>query len=772
MFHSVAPSVTADGQAQQQLQHIAPRPPRYPNDEDLGPNSSQPQQQEQQEQQQSTSHFIEVKSETGSEPFKIQSARGTPKGPLPIDVQLKLLTSVLKHDPFNCAIRKTTQAWESISREQGIRARTCSRRFDNIIQASIARRDRPVGTPEQQAEKKQLLEKLLEMMNRPQALKRMQKKRRYRSEETDRRLLQETIRLNPFAQKVGQVAKAWEDVRDALKMKVHARQCIRRVNRMVKPYQLRERMYKGNIPDEMKETNDDLVKQVIQLMNSSGLNQSLDDHSNDEDGVSDSEDQEDPFMDGKDRDNAQEDDELEDDEDDDMVSASESENNPASKIDGVQQQSVAVTGSPPALVVSPTSTQPTTSSSTSTQPTTSSSASTTSGPSTSSVVPTPAKRGRPRNNQNTAPQITEKTRKRLSTGSDTKMEIEMVDSKSLQQQQQPLSHDGPSLDTDLAAASASVEPRYPGQRALSHTATLSPPHPVYSPPGPHSQGPVNDHLYPPPPQASYQHMDYRRPLKHVRSDSRGEYDTVSHPTREMEESNYRHGAYAGRGQQSIGPQNHPDQSREPVMDGYPRHVGGGYHASAASAGVPGNNFDEGHEGIPPPSSQNLREVLGELRYIQDRLAQMEEQKRDDSKKQASMRYLIDKLQHQVQVQQKQLYDLQNQLRYGYPTSPSQQKQQNQGALGGGPVSPPPHHYHEQRHSSPLQGSLGTTPSSSSGGAPPLPPSSTARYSEHHNNAAPYQMNVPGRSSMEHPHQDIPHHSSSYSRSDVQYHRDR
>ncbi|KAG0327056.1 hypothetical protein BG000_001106 [Podila horticola] len=201
---------------------------------------------------------------------QIQSARSAPKGPLPIETQIQLLRSVLQHDPFNCPIRRTTQAWECIAREQGIRARTCARRFDNIMQASIAGRDRQTGTEEQVETKKALLEQLLVMMNQPQALVRMQKKRRYRSEEADRKLLLETIRLNPFGQKVGQVAKAWEDIRDALKMKVHARQCIRRVNRMIKPYQLRERMYKGNIPEEMQEGNDELIKQVIQLMKAGG----------------------------------------------------------------------------------------------------------------------------------------------------------------------------------------------------------------------------------------------------------------------------------------------------------------------------------------------------------------------------------------------------------------------------------------------------------------------------------------------------------------------
>ncbi|KAF9185503.1 hypothetical protein BGZ51_002625 [Haplosporangium sp. Z 767] len=249
--------------------------------------------------------------------LKVVSARGTPKGPLPIEVQLKLLSSVLRHDPFNCPIRRTTQVWECIAREQGIRARTCARRYDNILQASIAGRDRSIGTEEQVATKRKLLEQLFEMMNQPQALVRMQKKRRYRSEEADRQLLLETIRLNPFGQKVGHVAKAWEDVRDALHMKVHARQCIRRVNRMIKPYLLRERMYKGNIPKEMREVNDELVKQVIQLMQQAGHAESLEDeagNSNEDESASDSDDQ------GEGEGRYQEEDELEDDRDETMVS--------------------------------------------------------------------------------------------------------------------------------------------------------------------------------------------------------------------------------------------------------------------------------------------------------------------------------------------------------------------------------------------------------------------------------------------------------------------
>ncbi|GJJ69724.1 hypothetical protein EMPS_02072 [Entomortierella parvispora] len=241
------------------------------------------------------------------------TGRGTPKGPLPIQDQISLLKSVLRHDPFNCPIRRTTQVWECIGREQGIRARTCARRYDNIIQASISGQERTSGTDEQIATKKSILEQLFQMMNQPQALLRMQKKKRYRSEDADRRLLLEIIRLNPFGQKVGQVAKAWEDVRDALNMKVHSRQCIRRVNRMIKPYLVRDRMYNGDIPEAMREENDDLIKQVIDLMNVAGQEVSLDEEEEDDEGaeagtvlrgddsgtgVSDSEEQDDENYDG------------------------------------------------------------------------------------------------------------------------------------------------------------------------------------------------------------------------------------------------------------------------------------------------------------------------------------------------------------------------------------------------------------------------------------------------------------------------------------------
>ncbi|KAG0047903.1 hypothetical protein BGZ83_007124 [Gryganskiella cystojenkinii] len=235
--------------------------------------------------------------------------RGTPKGPLPIQDQICLLKSVLRHDPFNCPIRRTSQVWEIIGREQGIRARTCARRYDNIIQASISGRQFQTGgnsgivggnatgaaaavkgTEEQIATKNSLLEQLFTMMNQPQALIRMQKKKRYRSEDADRRLLKEIIRLNPFGQRVGQVAKAWEDVRDALGMKVHSRQCIRRVNRMIKPYQVRDRMYSGKIPEAMREENDDLIKEVIELMKLAGQQGEGEEEEGEEEGGGEEED--------------------------------------------------------------------------------------------------------------------------------------------------------------------------------------------------------------------------------------------------------------------------------------------------------------------------------------------------------------------------------------------------------------------------------------------------------------------------------------------------
>ncbi|KAF9173511.1 hypothetical protein BGX20_003007 [Mortierella sp. AD010] len=708
------PSVPSDG-----LPQLAPRPPpRYSMEEDQTPNGTQHQQQQQplQQQHQYSGNHAHIKKESGVvEPVKIQSARGTPKGPLPIDVQISLLSSVLRHDPFNCAIRKTTQAWEMISREQGIRARTCSRRFDNIIQASIAGRDRPVGTEEQQATKKNLLEKLLSMMNQPQAIKRMQKKRRYRSEDTDRRLLMETIRLNPFAQKVGQVAKAWEDVRDALNMKVHARQCIRRVNRMVKPYQLRERMYNGNIPENLREANDDLVKQVILLMRSSGQGASLDDgNSNDDDSASGSSDSDDPedHMDTKGERNAQEDDELEEDEDYEIVSRGESEQRATKKSqeDGAQP-SETMPRSPTDPALSP-----------STQMTTPSLATSAASAPSSSTPATPAKRGRPRNPPSTQ-NPSDKIRNHHSHDPDVNM-------RDMQQGRQ--AWEGETADSKVPRTSADggsghmtpTETNFPGQRATSHS---SPPH-TYSASASHPSVSGDARYYP---QTEYDHNDYKRPMKHARTNSRGGCDLpmdMSHSGRNGHVLGFRYGTRADKGHSADAhgrPVDYPPPSREP-LDVYPRR---GYHGAAAISGEAAETMSQ-HS----PTAQQYRDVVNELRHIQEYIAQIEEQRREDHEKQSSLMYTIEKLQQQIQQQQQQLYQLQTQLRYGYSS------------------------HHDQSQQSPLQGPSG-----------PSGPATNGRYSSHpseHHAVASFQKNMSGRPTERH-NQDISHHTS-YSRSEGHY----
>ncbi|KAF9145461.1 hypothetical protein BGX30_008678, partial [Mortierella sp. GBA39] len=660
------------------LPQLAPRP-RYSPDDEISSSSAQqhhysqthashsyhPQQpyhHHQQPQHQQQHHHqppqqSSIKKEQSNQPagpFRIQSARGTPKGPLPIDVQISLLTSVLQYDPFNCAIRKTTQAWESISREQGIRARTCSRRFDNIIQASIAGRDRPIGTEEQQATKKRLLEQLFEMMNQPQALKRMQKKRRYRSEDTDRQLLLETIRLNPFAQKVGQVAKAWEDVRDALKMKVHARQCIRRVNRMVKPYQLRERMYKGNIPEEMREANDDLVKQIITLMRQAGQGGTLDDgcNSNDEDSasfMSDSDDQEE-YMDGQ-RENAQEED---DDEDEDMLSRSESEQ----RSSGQKKQDE---NSAPRSPVGPANHTP------STQPTTPSLSAPTSTGTASSTPATPAKRGRPRNpvpaTTTTAP--TAQIKRHSSHSSNDRIrnsgsaDVNMVEPAQQQQQDSNTPRHRPSWEGEQGDSKLAR----PVNNGADQSTALSSPLPVHSPaaqhpPTLHIPGHANHYSQGEFAGSAGGAADYKRPTKHARTKT-----SVDHP-------------HAMRG------------------------------GELTVAGV---------ESQPesPPSVKHYREILNEMQIMREYLGQMDEQRRADLDKQTSMLHLVDKMQHQLSQQQHQLSQLQQQLRYG-PSSSHQPQQEHsphhraQSSAPGHPQAaggpPPPHstggrysHPDEQQH---------------------------------------------------------------------------
>ncbi|KAG0257879.1 hypothetical protein BG011_003693 [Mortierella polycephala] len=697
------------------LPALAPRPHRYSMEEDGGPNTLQHQPHS------ATVAATQVKKETAptQAPFRIQSARGTPKGPLPIEVQISLLSSVLRHDPFNCPIRKTTQAWESISREQHIRARTCSRRFDNIIQASIAGRDRPVGTEEQQATKKKLLEQLFEMMNQPQALKRMQKKRRYRSEDTDRRLLLETIRLNPFAQKVGQVAKAWEDVRDALKMKVHARQCIRRVNRMVKPYQLRERMYKGNIPEDMREANDDLVKEVIQLMRNAGQGSSLDEgcNSNDEDSascMSDSDEREDPYMDSKGQENAQEDDELEEDEDEDMVPRSESEQRHAQKKREEDSQSGPITPRSPGVQ----------------DPHSPSNHPANSGPSPTSA--TPAKRGRPRNpvhmlqpdqnaNQDRARHLMRDTH-------DANVSRHRVWDGELSEAKD----DRMSNDVGFAGQGHGFQSTPLSSPLHVHSPTRVPPH------GPNharhfSHGAENIEL-----------GDYKRPSKHPRTDSRGMHEMPVDLVRNDKVRAFspgRHGSHP----------NHHNRERGPVLDSHGRPIPP--PLTTHEQGLDGYGR-RGHTGaiddmsdpstISPPTVQQYSEVLNELHIMRDYLAQMDEHRRMEKERQGSLMYTIEKLQHQMQQQQQQLSQLQQQLRYGYQSQPSQQSQQQPP-----PLSPHhAHHHHPHVH--------GPPPSSQAppSGGPPSGGRYPPRPNDHH---------IPARST-DRPPADMTFHSS-YSRQD-------
>ncbi|KAF9133541.1 hypothetical protein BGW39_009512, partial [Mortierella sp. 14UC] len=715
----------------QQQQHPYHHHPQHP-----------PQQQQQQQQQQGSSSIIKKEANPPTGPFRIQSARGTPKGPLPIDVQISLLTSVLQHDPFNCAIRKTTQAWESISREQGIRARTCSRRFDNIIQASIAGRDRPIGTEEQQATKKRLLEQLFEMMNQPQALKRMQKKRRYRSEDTDRQLLQETIRLNPFAQKVGQVAKAWEDVRDALKMKVHARQCIRRVNRMVKPYQLRERMYKGNIPEEMREANDDLVKQIINLMRQAGQGGTLDDgcNSNDEDSasfMSDSDDQEE-YMDGQ-REHAQEDDE--DEEDEDMQSRSESEQR--SSAHKKRDENSTATPRSPVASANPTP---------STQPATPSLSAPASSGTASSTPATPAKRGRPRNPVPATAAAASaasavQTKRHSSHGSTDRTrnagsaDVNMVETAGHQQDSNTPRHrpswEGESHgDSKLMVRPPNTTTNSNGD---SQSTPLSSSLPVHSPggaplPGHHIPGHARHYS-----QSEFAGAaggDYKRPMKHARTGSRGGYEIASNRFAPFPPSAH------GRG---------------PALDSHGRPIlpsGGGPHDATMDhpygmrpGATPGAMEPAGGPEslqLQPsgsiPSVQQYREILNEMHIMRDYLAQLDEHRRVDIEKQGALMYTIEKLQHQLSQQQHQLSQLQHQLRYG--PQPSQQQPQEH--------SPPHHRAHPQPPSSSSSSATAATP-----GGPPPPPSSSSsgRYSH------PDEQQ-----------QHMAHHQQQYQQSPHGYHR--
>ncbi|KAF9426550.1 hypothetical protein BGZ94_006374 [Podila epigama] len=673
-----------------------------------------------------------------SPPFRIQSARGTPKGPLPIEVQISLLSSVLKHDPFNCAIRKTTQAWELISREQGIRARTCSRRFDNIIQASIAGRDRPMGTEEQILTKKKLLEKLFEMMNQPQALMRMQKKRRYRSEEADRQLLLETIRLNPFGQKVGQVAKAWEDVRDALKMKVHARQCIRRVNRMVKPYQLRERMYKGTIPDEMKEANDDLVKQVIHLMRQAGGG-SLDDACNSnasspEDsgsGMSDSDDQDEGYMDHDEKQQQQqqqqqdggaaieENDELDEDDDHDMGTSEKRRQFTANSNSSghINADSAGASGKERGNV----SLSPVTQGGASpTRPETPSMSGIMSTSARSSTpTPLPAKRGRPRNSSllpqaSISHHMRQGSVERQKPGSGLKMEppvdASMRDYSSDKARHHPhhYHHDSSAprqrgWESEPNGGQQRLAGSFPSEGGSYHAgrpAGLPSPSPSLYParnPGysghPDSVGAPSEQGYPGPSRSSPGHSSSGARTSPLASYG-GHPHSQSYPGHPNTASSSSAGAGAREHRES-GEYQRPVKHARTHSKGHRDIAMDTAHRPETQQRYGDRPYDSRYEPVspsalqgPPPTTQQYHELVMELHKMRDTLVQMDEQQRVSLDKQGAMFYTIETLQQQIHRQQQEITQLQQQLRYGYGPEQQQASQRLSGppppsASGGG-----------------------------------------------------------------------------------------
>ncbi|KAG0355168.1 hypothetical protein BG005_005909 [Podila minutissima] len=520
-----------------------------------------------------------------------------------------------------------------------------------------------MGTEEQIASKKRLLEKLFEMMNQPQALMRMQKKRRYRSEDADRQLLLETIRLNPFGQKVGQVAKAWEDVRDALKMKVHARQCIRRVNRMVKPYQLRERMYRGTIPDDMREANDDLVKQVINLMRQAGggsledaCNSNASSHDDSGSGMSDSDDQDEGYLDQDEKRTRDEDDELEDDDDEDMLSRSGSEKR---KLQAGQVHCFAYVR----LICTARNTISCVSLH------------------LCKIIDTD-----PYSCQARTP-----TELDLGTGTPFATELNRsVDVAMRESQEKNRLYDASRRGWESEARAR--HPNYPPDMAFgargppAASPSMYPSKTILH--GQPEAGPPSEHVYPGGghPQATRTSPVQASPA------TRTSPSTYHHPAREHNNEYQRPIKHART--QSKGNQEIPmDMPLRPEVQRY-----GDNH-----------QFDPRYETTAPPSAQQYHELVLELHSMRDALVQMDEQRRASVDKQGSMMYTIEALQQQMHRQQQQISQLQHQLRYGYPPSSSQHSPSSSSAPGpahiGAPPTPQPQqppppsqpHPHPQHH---------------------------------------------------------------------------
>ncbi|KAG0287445.1 hypothetical protein BGZ96_008631 [Linnemannia gamsii] len=582
---------------------------------------------------------------------KVLSARGTPKGPLPMNVQISLLSSVLRHDPFNCPIRRTTQVWECISREQGVRARTCARRYDNIIQASIAGRERPVGTDEQIVLKKKLLDQLFVMMNQPQALVRMQKKKRYRSEEADRQLLLETIRLNPFAQKMGQVAKAWEDVRDALKMQSESDD---------KALPVEGADVSWNIPDEMKEENDELIKQVIQMMQASGQGGSLEDGDgeDDEEDIGHSNDDDDSASDSDDQDESQRHQSRSRQSSDGSRAKGDEADESSTRREQRVHHGIRKSSSAMDVSVSPRSL---------TQSLVQSPQTVARSPAASEpehIMTTPAQKRRPRNSSQSS---------MSNSGYTTSNKRSLVDRSS----DEMIAITPPTTLRPQPFESEFKPQRLWGSHPYSKERSSRTIH------GSHSQRPLSH-------STSTSQSGPHRLAKYTRSSSKdilrdsveGSQDLSMVLQSSPSSPHFRTPTSVGGGGSDSRQQYHYDQQHNIYTKStLHSHTSSGHQSMDGQIAISSAQQDQ-----QQPATQLYRAILGEFQVVQRYLGQMEDQRKRDKERQTEMGFMVDKLQFQLQQQQQSIEDLHHQLQ-------DQHQPQQQQVMRGSP----PHHQHQHQH---------------------------------------------------------------------------
>lgn len=507
--------------------------------------------------------------------------------------------------------------------------------------------------------KKKLLDQLFVMMNQPQALVRMQKKKRYRSEEADRQLLLETIRLNPFAQKMGQVAKAWEDVRDALKMQVHARQCIRRVNRMIKPYQLRERMYHGNIPDEMKEENDELIKQVIQMMQASGQGGSLEegDGEDDDEDIGHSNDDDDSASDSDDQDEAQRHHSRSQQSSDGSRGKGDEADENSSRRGQRAHHGIRKSSSAMDVSVSPRSLAQSLVQSPQTVATT---------PAASEpehTMTTPAQKRRPRNSSQSS---------MSNSGYTTSNKRSLVDRSS----DEMTAMTPPTTLRHHPFESEFKPQRLWGSHPYSKDRTSRTIH------GTHSQRPLSH-------SNSASQSGPHRPAKYTRSSSRdllrnsveGSQDLLMVLQSSPSSSHFRTPTSMGGGSDSRQQYHYDQQHNIYPKSNLHSHTSSGYQSMDGQIAISSAQQDQ-----QQPATQLYRAILGEFQVVQQYLGQMEDQRKRDKERQAEMGFMVDKLQFQLQQQQQSITDLQHQLQVKH------QPQQQHVTRGS-----PPHHQHQHQH---------------------------------------------------------------------------